>query len=330
MGSFLDQLRQAALDEEVQFNVFLTEYKPLSRTVFAFMEGRDDPSFYQVHVGRKLPVEFNFRMYRCGTKKLVLQALRDYRTRFTDEDPRVMFLVDKDHEDLIAGEASPGDKRLFITETYSIENYLCTSDAINGLLTELLALDARDPVVVLLTEKYPKAAESFAQVMLPIMSWCVACRRRGANPPLDNLRLGDFIELTDELTCASRVADPSKLPELLSTAVGLAIVPPADEVDAVLRELTVIPAKSWIRGKYEKWWFLRVYERIVSVLRERTGRKKVKIHTSLGDGNFVEVVSARVPTPTRIRALVEQSNLALYSWLKPSNNPIVVEQPAVP
>ena len=75
MESFLDTLKAAQNSPQVKINVILTSFKPNERKIYIFLEGRDDPSFFRVHVTRiadNLNLEVTTTI--LGKKKDVLNA----------------------------------------------------------------------------------------------------------------------------------------------------------------------------------------------------------------------------------------------------------------
>jgi hypothetical protein len=66
--TFLEKLRSAPDSPQAKINTFLAVFNPEGETVAAFVEGRDDPSFYRQHLeaAAKEPRKNNLINYLRG------------------------------------------------------------------------------------------------------------------------------------------------------------------------------------------------------------------------------------------------------------------------
>ncbi|MGF6482087.1 DUF4435 domain-containing protein [Paraburkholderia sp. JPY419] len=97
--------------------------------VFAF-EGPDDKFVYYAWVGR-IDRDLRYEPFICNGKAGVLELRRMVRRDLDDIGRGVYFFVDRDFDDLRGEDASDD---LFMTDRYSVENYLVEEDVLDELL----------------------------------------------------------------------------------------------------------------------------------------------------------------------------------------------------
>lgn len=97
--------------------------------IFAF-EGDDDKIIYYQWVRRSKP-EMSYESFPCNGKDQLLALLDSVRDDMTGLADAVYFFVDRDFDELKG--RSPGDD-VFVTEHYSVENYLVSSDVLEEIL----------------------------------------------------------------------------------------------------------------------------------------------------------------------------------------------------
>lgn len=120
MSSFLDALKAAPKSSQAKLNIFLLSFQPQGQAMAIFLEGRDDPSLIRVNVQQFAEQKaLSVETIILGNKKEVLNAY-DYLGKRFPNNPRIMFFVDKDHDDLL-GETRgiTTQQGLFVTQHYS-------------------------------------------------------------------------------------------------------------------------------------------------------------------------------------------------------------------
>jgi hypothetical protein len=72
-----------------------------------------------------------------------------------------------------------------------------------------------------------------------------------------------------------------------------------DRVREAKRELGRVPVKRILRGKFEAWFFLKFWHRLVAQLQEaaREGGGKVNIKIQLAQNNLIQILASYVNTP---------------------------------
>jgi hypothetical protein len=304
MQSFLDTLKAAPQSPEVKRNVFLANFDPRAKKIGIFLEGRDDPSFFRVHI-EKIARETNLEVtiIVLGGKKNVLDAWRFLEQRFPD-NPRLMFFVDKDHDDLIsATEGTTTQGSLFVTTHYSIENFLVSEEAIAVVLTDIWGLDSSSGAIEVACRNFSQFQQAYRIAFLPWMAWLLAARRSGTNAQNDNI---DFKILTLNANHEPILKwKPDMLTHLVRVCCQTYDTPPdAAAIALATSELKTLPTKVWLRGKQELWCLLAFLKRLEQEVRNDEDLKLLKncpkIRSQINPGNAVELLAPRLPCPQEL------------------------------
>ena len=304
MQSFLDMLKAAPHSPEAKLHVFLASFDPKAKNIGIFLEGRDDPSFFRVHI-KKIADEANLAVTTTvlGGKKDVLYAWRYLEERFPN-NPRLMFFVDKDHDDLIgATEGTTTQGSLFVTTHYSIENFLVSEEAIAVVLTDIWGLDSSNGATEVACQNFSKFQQAYRVAFLPWMAWLLAARRSGINVQNNNI---DFSILTVNANHEPILEwKPDMLKHLARVCCQSYDTPPdAGAIALATSELETLPTKVWLRGKQELWCllvFLKMLEQGARNDEELKLLKKCpKIRSQINPGNAVEWLASRLPCPKEL------------------------------
>lgn len=97
--------------------------------IFAY-EGVDDKLIYS-HWLSKIQAKLEYEPFICRNKDQLLQLWRSLKDDLTGMGENVYFFTDRDFDDLKGHEE---DESIFMTEKYSVENYLVDKDVLKELL----------------------------------------------------------------------------------------------------------------------------------------------------------------------------------------------------
>ena len=195
--SFVEDLREARTARITIRHEFLTKYDPAQMQAHAFVEGYEDLAFYREMIARvSRCVRQSIFVYYCGGKRRVYEELASL-LRMTPIPDRVLFCVDKDLSDFVA-EIWRHDDRVFVTNTYSIENYFVVSDVIRTMFSELIqcrgfSLDC-EPIIA----KFEIELRRFYSTIRTTMAWAIAARRLGFRPVLQNVHIREICAISDD------------------------------------------------------------------------------------------------------------------------------------
>ena len=183
----------------VPFHNFIVEYKKNSNTIYYFVEGKDDPHFYNRAIDYEIPVDWNKKYYiACGRDKVL-----DLHSRLagTINKHQVLFFIDRDLSELL-DEELPQFDNLYITDDYSIENSICNNRTLENVLNEVFSFHNAqsadwDKIFSLYNETY----EKFLMIIIPIMAYILFLRKNekalNAKLNLKNFSIKDLFEIND-------------------------------------------------------------------------------------------------------------------------------------
>jgi hypothetical protein len=301
--SFTDQLRAARSRPVVPFHKFRTNYVPRSDRVYAFVEGYADEAFYRAHIQKHIPNDRDIYTYNCGGKAGVAAAFADV-TKGYPQCERVLFFLDKDVDD-ITGKHWPMNPRIFITECYSIENYVVTKHALARYFKDYVKIGKVEIDIEKALEKFEEELAHFHAMMLPMMAWIVLMRRAGYNVVLQDINLAALFRITDDGNC--RQARRRSIQYLLKMTQVNGSSPDWKRIKATCSELRRLPPKTYIRGKFEGWWFIEYGRRMIDGLEKivAEGGGSMKIQMPLNAGTFIQLLAAGIATPATLNSFLE-------------------------
>lgn len=300
--SFTDLLRNSRTSRVSVLHKFLTSYDPSTKRVYGFVEGEPDQSFYRLHIQQQAVDQKDVYIYNCEGKKGVYPLCADVLARYPD-CKRVLFFVDKDLDDII-GEYRPTDPRVFTTDCYSIENYLVCRETIQRYFEDFVKIRRIEINVDAVLNDFDQHLSAFHRILLPVMAWIVVLRRRGSRPNLTDVRLDALFKVSD--AGISKLSRRSRLAYLMRVAQVEPCGSVWRQVRATCRELQRKPPKTYVRGKFEAWWFVefarRVSEGLQRVVTEAGG--SVSISMQLNDATFVQLLTTGGKAPPGLDAFL--------------------------
>ena len=267
--AFIDVLRSARESTGAVVHEFLTQYNPRSGRVYAFFEAQDDIAFFAPRIERRLERGATLLTYHCSGKPRVIKTFREIVKRLPTVK-RALFFVDKDLDDVV-GTPWPTDPRIYVTDLYSVENYLVTPDVFRRLLRDGLRLKGVGIDDETLVQHFEGALTEFQKHMVSIMAWILVARRLNRSPLMGNIRLESLCEVSEE--CHVRPRMGVRMKHLSrQTRVDLPTGAGARIRDAI-KELDRLPRKRVIRGKFEAWFMTAYWRHLVRDM-ERMAREQ--------------------------------------------------------
>jgi hypothetical protein len=261
--SFVDTLRSARTSRVAVLHEFWTQYAPADARAHLFFEGHEDGVFYTDMVRRAAPPETRIYTYRCDGKAKVYDAFQDIVQR-APSARTVFFFVDKDLDDVV-GASWPTDPRIFVTDVYSIENYLVTANAASKLASSIIRLTGVSFDHSALVAQFQHELDAFYRRVLPVMGWILTARRAGRRPNLASVDLARICSISN--SCQFGVRRGARV-QYLEQTTGVSLGQAAfRKVAAAVRELARIQPKRVVRGKFEAWFFVAFWKQYVSNVR---------------------------------------------------------------
>jgi hypothetical protein len=281
---------------------FLTNYDANSLRIYAFVEGDADEAFYRAQIQKYVPEQKLIYTYNCEGKAGVAAAYQDIVARYASCE-RVLFFLDKDIDDIV-GIPWPNDPRIFVTEYYSIENYVVNRQALGRYLNDYVKIRKVDFDMDQVLVQFDADLAHFQRLMLPVMAWIVFMRRSGARVNLHDVDISQLLQVNDNGNC--RKPQRRSMAYLERVTQANAPSPTWKQMKATATELKRLAPKMYIRGKFEAWWFVefcrRITEGLQAVVREVDG--SIRIHAQLNANTFIQLLAAGVETPPPLNAFL--------------------------
>lgn len=315
--SFLQTLREARASRVSILHEFKIQYYASANRFHGFFEGHDDIAFIAPLVERFLPPGFRLFSYRCENKAGVMEAFNSV----VGGDPgvrRVLFFVDKDLDDIL-GVPWPTDPRIFVTDVYSIENYVVDAAVFRRFLrasTRVAGISFSEEVIV---QQFEAQLIRFQRRSLGLMAWVLVCRREGQKVNLNNVSLASLFRFSD--ACEVSPARGSRL-QVLADATGTVTPPTSRRLRAAHRELSRMPIKRVLRGKFEAWFMVEFWKRLMTQLRQLAAESggKVSPRVTLEHGCFIPVLGPYADVPPALERF-------LIAHLHESATPATTKEP---
>jgi hypothetical protein len=138
--------------------------------------------------------------------------------------------------------------------------------------------------------------QRFQRLMLPVMAWILAMKRAQVNLNLANIGMHNLCILTNE---GKASAPRGRLRALLKGTGASDNGKGFKDVRSAAKELRRIPTKRILRGKFEAWFFVEFWKRIVArlttIAEECDGKANIRVR--LEHGNFVPTLALHSPIP---------------------------------
>jgi hypothetical protein len=288
---------------------FVMETPKSPGSIYAFVEGDDDPFFYRNFI---LLFADKMHSFPCGGKGGVYEA----RERMANRVYRgkALFFVDKDLSDIIPEENYVRAVDIYTTDYYSIENELVSEDMLSKIWAELLHFRG-ERLDLVHQEKFQEELERFHELALPIMAWLVYTRRNERQPELSGFHFSKFFAWDDEykLKYHEDVLQIGLI-KLLEQVCKVNETPPSWSLneESIKNELLCLEPKAYIHGKLELCFFVRFLHKLINLLNKDLRRAdKIRMKSSLGEGNAVEKLSRYASIPQSLEKFLREN-------LKPS------------
>lgn len=212
--------------------------------IFVF-EGDDDKIVYYQWI-RRAKSGLSYASFPCGGKDQVLRLLDSVRSDQTGLSEGVFFFVDRDFDDL-KGRA-PGAE-LFVTNCYSVENYLVCDEVLDELLKIEFHCHASAEIRQQVRELFSNVFNQFLAVCREVNLRLYAARMHGLPMKPLTSKLGHIaaVSLGEVLPGSRPVAEVVAIEGELSEGEIQAAVATFDELDPPSR----------YRGKYNLMFFTR-------------------------------------------------------------------------
>ena len=269
-------LRDEARTPHALYHQFaLAQSKSAADAQFLFFEGVDDPVFFVGHIVPRLNGR-DYYEFICNGRDGVIKV-HELCTRDGRASDRTLFFIDKDHTDIL-GAATELPTSLFQTECYSFENYIVCKQVFRRFWTERLRLQSTDGRYSEYSDRFDKLHCSFAARMRLLMAIVLIGRglegRPRAKLNLNNVNLEKVISVDLPTGRVRWMRSGGQHFLAASNIKESGIQVRGDDVRRVYRTfLRDKDPKSYIRGKYELWFFVRFLAAMSRTLSDKQAAK---------------------------------------------------------
>lgn len=192
--SLLDILDEKILTPSAACIKILSQYKTNDNTIFCLVEGVEDNSFYR-HFFEIYKENIPVKYIVCNGKQNVIDNYNDLDWQFYDKK-RILFFIDKDFDDYIERETL-NDENVFITDYYSIENYLVDEKILENFITDNCLITS-ESVIQLAVENFKKQHEIFVKQLKMISAWMMYCRKNNFEVCFNDIKMSDLFKIDND------------------------------------------------------------------------------------------------------------------------------------
>jgi hypothetical protein len=197
----------------------------------------------------------------------------------------------------------PADDRIYVTELYSIENYLVCEEVVNHVFCDFVVLKKctlpKDKVIKRFASELPR----FQRLLTPIMAWTICVRRKAISVSLQNLDLAEMFSLDPDL----RIRRMNGTIPYLAGKTGVANTPALwADLKSVIRMLKPMNPKRFVRGKFESWFLLRFVKAAVDQLQSAAQAIKgdIEVSVRVERSNMIPLLAPYGAKPSSLDAFV--------------------------
>ena len=304
------KIHAAALETELPVvHEFKLRYAKHAKTVYGFVEGKDDPSFYRGFIEQILPADWKVELWPAGSKTTVYRILDGFDWRRFPKQ-RICFFVDRDLSDLL-GTFTKQPPNLYVTPEYSIENVVAKKHVCERVLTELLGFSAtQHEEMDAVGRQFEVQLEVFLKSMSETMAWILYWRKQERPASLSNIEMKHMFSVTNGVVASTpRPKNKPSAKQYIHEQCGLTLLPDDD----IAEERTVFAKpgnyRSFTRGKYVFWFLIEfcksVHRGAATVF---TGvPKPLKVRIELSAANAFALVAPRCRIPPCLRSFLQST-----------------------
>lgn len=300
----VEELRNERNGRTVPITKFYGDYKKYDKTYYAFVEGKDDPSYYRHIINNMLAEDYSVVLYPSSGKKNVAETYNKIDWSIYSKK-RILFFMDRDLSDIISDPHIVIDENVYITENYSIENDFVCSNVLNAIMQDLLGFSSTpkediDKIIELFKEQKEFFIEFFMIFMANIIMW----KRNNFVPAnYSNVKIDDFILVTNGI-----ISPKGSIEDLLKIFYKQSNVEfnkyNKSIVYTIIEEINNKNINSkLIRGKYISTFFILFCNSIYQDC-EKIGIRKSNKGRKLNSKDIMETIAPRTKAPKSLRTFL--------------------------
>jgi len=233
------ELLKQSQSPNVAFHKFVLLHRKHRTDLFCFFEGVDS----QYYFPRINAVEENHQPIVCGNKKSVIESLKLIKNKYPNY--RTKFFVDADFD------TNAENADLYVTSSYSIENFYCTKKVFANLLKNEFQFSTVDQEFETIISLFQDRQKEFQMSTTLFNLWYFSIKKKAESlKSIPNVSLSDkfpkeFIAFSLENISSSY--DLQTIKEKFPTAIDIT----EEEMKAYKQDFDSKPPLQRFRGKYQ-------------------------------------------------------------------------------
>ncbi|WP_418131497.1 DUF4435 domain-containing protein [Variovorax sp. 278MFTsu5.1] len=228
---------------KVEFAAFASAI-PEHKKIFAF-EGTDDRLVYHYWIKRLRP-DLEYEAYQCNGKRKVLQLFDSLKSDLTGLKNRVWYFIDRDFDEL---QGRSADKKIFLTDRYSIENYIVCDKVLDDLLNVEFHCNGHPGHRQKIVQEFLRVYDLFLESTKELNFRIYAARNL-------NIKTSDLPETIHLLVNVS-LNDATVIDVPLTNVVILDREPTPEEITILRKQFDQLNARHRYRGKFAMLFFIK-------------------------------------------------------------------------
>lgn len=291
------------------FHEFIARYKKEKKSVYGFVEGKDDPSFYKGFIEHTIPQDWSVELWMAGNKDKVIQLMSNFDwSRFPVN--RVAFFIDRDLSCFV-DEKLPNVDNVYITDQYSIENDVVNRSTCDRVITEICNLRELSPEEKdVILDLFEAQKNVFLDALAPVMSWIIYWKRNAHKSCLNDIYMKHLFTVNSgKLQICPTPKDKASCAEYIHTQCNI-VFNTAVDITPIEQEFRFEDKfKIFCRGKYLLWFLvefaLSVHRDIANLNCSITASPKMNV--SMSQSNGVLLIAPRARIPITLKSFIERT-----------------------
>ena len=309
------QMQNSANSAYVAFLSMLQKYKNDETTIYGYVEGEEDITFYQHLIDPLLPEDMEIIINKVGYlevkggKAKVVGIYNSVDWSLYSKN-RILFFVDRDLSSII-NDATPTDVNIYVTDHYSIENHTATSRVLIRLLEEIYGLDILKPErLAEIGERFNNQKENFCTEMSEIMANIIFWKNSGVDrPQYNNINIDKLLSIDNNLEVKHKLSEVDFIKAIYNQSkVDLATHYNTNEIATLKNEFISSNNHLYFtRGKYMTWYlkeFIRSLSQNLIVLGYLNADTKYK-QKQIDGSKFLKDALVRCKVPVSLKYFIE-------------------------
>jgi len=302
---------------ESSYIKFLTQYSSNNQIKFCFVEGHEDILFYSQFL-EKYITEENLKFINCNGKKNVINNYEALNWDFYDKK-RALFFIDKDFDEYTMTKKTM-DTNIYITDHYSIENYLTDENVLKKFIIHHCQID--DEIIInSLVEKFKQTYNKYKNYLRKISSWMIYCRINNYKVVFNNIKLTDLfkIDINTNLVKNKLTNYRNHFDYIRDKIEGDYYN--LSEIKNIYHQLSAeVNAKKYIRGKYDLSFMFMFIKHLVDIHvpkvsstisaynRDSTTKiTKPKVTIQVREENIFQILCNKVKEPASLTKFIKNN-----------------------